>query len=333
MSTFYIGLKIGSNNTWIYKAGNGLVLREPTLVAVSNTKSRDVRAFGNDAISLVGRSGSEISVISPISNGLIRYEDLTVQMLRGFLKKIFPVKTIAQKIKAILCVPLGITPVEKKKFEVACFKAGITDVCIIPEILSYAVGSEMNLSPDLTHLVVNIGGDTTNIAVISGYRIISGYNFSIGGSLINIAITKYIEETYNLKISPDMARQLKADICSLFSSFNASSKVIGINSRSMLTEERTISSAELFPIVDYYYGKVAEAILSIIASGKPETAKDIAQNGIYYFGGATLIVGFEKYMYDKTGYKVNFANLNSNVVGVGELIKFPQNLKKIIKNN
>ena len=335
MSTFYIGLKIGSNNTWIYKAGNGLVLREPTLVAVgTNSKNREIKAFGNDAISLIGRSGAEISVISPISNGLIRYDDLTTQMLRGFLKKIFPTKTFAQKIKAILCVPLGITSSEKKKFEIVCFKAGITDVCIVPEILSYAVGSEMNLSPELSHLIVNIGGDTTNIAVISGYRIISGYNFSIGGSLINIAITKYIEETYNLRISPEMANQLKLDICSLFSSFSASTKVIGINTRSMLKEERTIQSSELYPIVDYYYGKIAEAVLSLIASSKPETAKDIAQNGIYYFGGATAIIGFEKYMFDKTGYKVNFSSMShSNVIGIGELIKFPQILKKIIKNN
>ena len=335
MSTFYIGLKIGSNNTWIYKAGNGLVLREPTLVAVSSgSKSHEIKAFGNDALSIMGRSGKEISVVSPISNGLVRYDDFATQMLRGFLKKIFPTRTFAQKIKAILCVPLGITPQEKKKFEIVCFKAGITDVSIIPEILSYAIGSEMDLSPDLSHLVVNIGGDTTNIAIISGYRIISGYNFSIGGSLINIAIAKYIEETYNLKISSEMAKQVKVDICSLFSSFNASTKVIGLNTRSMLKEERTIQSSELFPIVDYYYGKIAEAILSIIASSKPEIAKDISQNGIYFFGGATAIVGFEKYMFDKTGYKVNFSAMNhSNVLGIGELIKFPQILKKIIKNN
>lgn len=335
MSTFYIGLKLGSNNTWIYKSGNGLVLREPTLVAVSaSQKNRDFRAFGLEAKALVGRTDESISVFSPISNGTIRYEDLTVQMLKGFLKKVFPVKTFGQKIKAILCVPLGISAAERKKYEVVCFKAGITDVYIIPDILSYAIGSEMSLQSDIAQMIVNIGGDNTNVAIVSGYSIISGYNFSIGGSIINVAIAKYVEETYSLKISPDMADHVKKEICSLFSTYSAKTKVLGINKKSKLKEEIEISSSELFPIVDYYYGKIAEAVLSIIASSSPESAADISKNGIYYFGGATAMVGFEKYMFDKTGFKVNFSNMTqSNVLGIGELIKYPQILKKIIKNN
>lgn len=335
MSTYYIGLKLGSNNTWIYKSGNGLVLREPSLVAVSNNpKNKEVQSIGIDAKNQIGRLASDTLVISPISNGMVRYEDLAAAMLKGFLKKVFPVKTFAQKIKAILCVPLCISASEKKKFEIVCFKAGIAEVYIIPDILSYAIGSEMSLQSDMSQMIVNIGGDTTNIAVISGYTILSGYNFSIGGSLINVAISKYIEESYSIKISPDMAEHIKTEICSLFNSYNATTKAVGINKKTKLREEKIISSTELFPIIDYYYGRIAQAILSIISSLDPETASDITKNGIYYFGGATAMIGFEKYMFDKTGFKVNFSNMTqSNIVGIGELIQYPQILKKIIKNN
>ena len=327
MSTVFIGLKLGSNNTWIYKAGNGLVLNESTLVAVSaNPKNHEVKAIGDDAKMFKGRSGNDLMIFSPIANGKIVYEDLAAQMLKGFLKKIFPVKTFGQKIKAILCIPLGISASEKKKYEIACFKAGIADVYIIPDIIAYAIGSEINLQNEKAHMIVNIGGDTTNIAIISGYSIISG-------SLINIAIAKYIEETYNLKISNEIAEQVKIDICSLFDSYTASCRIVGINKRTKLKEEKTINSSEFFPIIDFYYNKIAESVLSIIASSSPETIADISKEGIYYFGGATSIIGFEKYIFDKTGFKINTAFMSkSNIVGIGELIKFPQILKKILKN-
>lgn len=335
MSTYYLGLKLGSNNTWIYKTGNGLVLREPTLVAVSsNPKDREVKAIGIDAKSQASKTSDDIVVISPISNGIIAYEDLAAQMLKGFLKKIVPVHGFGQKIKAILCVPLGISAAEKKKFEITCFKAGITDVFIVPDILAYAVGSEMSLQSDTSQLIVNIGGDTTNIAVISGYTIVNGYSFSIGGSLINVALAKYIEESHGLRISQDTADYIKREICSLLANYSASITVPGLNVKTKMRDEKTISSTELYPIVEYYYAKIVDAVISLLSSCDNETRSEIFKNGIYYFGGATSIVGFERYMMERTRCKVNFSNMtHSNIVGVGELIKYPQILKRIVKNN
>lgn len=334
MSTFYIGLKLGSTTTLIYKPGNGVVLKEPSLIAMpTNPKYKDVKAIGQEAQNLIGKVSDSITIYSPISNGLIQYEDLAINMLKGFLRKVFGNKTIGQNIKAILTVPLGISPKEKKQFEIVCFKAGIAEVFIVPDIICYAVGDGLNLQENIPHMIVNIGGDTTNIAVITNFNIISGYNFAIGGNIIDVAIIKFLEENHNLKITRRQAEQIKLEICSLIDNYSATTEVMGFNTKTLVKEQLTITSSELFPIVKYYYSKVAEIILSVVQSIDPTVVSEISNNGIFYYGNATSIIGFEKFMSDKTSFKTNLTENNrANIVGTGELIKYPQLLKKIIKS-
>ena len=334
MSTFYIGLKLGSTTTCIYKAGNGIVLREPSLIAMpTNPKIKEVKAIGLDAKRMIGKVSDNITVYSPISNGVIQYEELAIQMLKGFLKKIFVTKSIGQNIKAILCVPLGLSPQEKKQFEITCFKAGIAEVFIVPDIMCFAVGNGINLQSDEANLIVNIGGDTTNIAIVSNFSIVKGFNLAIGGSIINTAIAKYIEETYNIKISNEQAELVKLETCSLLENYNATIEILGLNINTQVKENITVSSAELYPIIHHYYSKITEAILSILQSCDPSIVTDVSKNGIYYYGNATLIIGFEKFVTKQTTFKANIAENNrSNILGTGELIKYPQLLKKILKN-
>jgi rod shape-determining protein MreB len=255
-------------------------------------------------------------------------------MLKGFLKKIFPSKTIGQNIKAILCVPLGLSPAEKKQFEVVCFKAGIADVYIVPDVVSFALGNGLDIKTENSAFIVNIGGDTTNIATISNYSIVDGYNFSLGGTIINVAISKYIEENYNVSISLEQAETLKIEICSLFENYSASTKIVGINKKTNLKQELTISATELYPIIKNYYSKIAEAISSVIQSSDPEIVSDIAKNGIYFYGGGTSIIGLEKFMFEKLKFKININDIpKADILGTAELIKYPQLLKRIIKNN
>ena len=194
MSTQYIGLRLGSTTTCIYKAGNGIVWKDASLIAMpTNLKLKDIKALGNDAKKLIGRTSENITVYSPISNGVIQYADLAVLMLKGFLKKVFPTKGFGQNIKAIVCTPIGITSEEKKQFEIVCFKAGISDVTLVPDILCYAIGGGLDIQTESVKTAINIGGDSTNIAIISNTSIVKGLNLSIGGSLINAAIEKFIE--------------------------------------------------------------------------------------------------------------------------------------------
>lgn len=335
MSTFYIGINLGTTTTCIYKSGNGIVLREASLIAIpTNLKIKDVKAIGNEAKRLIGRVPENISIYSPISNGVIQYEELAVLMLKGFLKKIFPTKSFGQNIKAIVSVPLGLSPEEKKRFEIVCYKAGIADVYLVPNILCFAVGSGINIQGDSANLIVDIGGDITDIATVSNSTILNGYTLSIGGSIINVAIAKYIEETYNIKIGIEQAEHIKHEICSLFENYAASMEITGINKETKLKEKFELHSAEIFPIIDHYYGKIADAISALIQSSDPEVISDISQNGICFYGGASSIIGFEKYMSDRLTFKINLSeSLSANVLGTGELIRYPQLLKKIIKNN
>lgn len=335
MSTHYIGLKLGSTTTCIYKAGNGIVLKEPSLIAMpTNLKLKDIKALGSDAKKLIGRTSENITVYSPISNGVIQYTDLAVYMLKGFLKKVFPNKTIGQNIKAIVCTPLGLTPEEKKQFEIVCFKSGIAEVFLVPDIICYAIGSGIDIQSETAKLAINIGGDATNIAIISSNSIIKGLNLSIGGSLINASIEKFIEDKYNLSISLEQAENIKLEICSLIENYNANIEITGLNKASQVYEQITISSSELYPIVKLYYSKIAKTINSIIQSSEPEIISDIITNGIYFFGNASNIVGLENFMANETTFKVTVSNIEkSNILGTGELINQPQLLKKILRNN
>ena len=335
MSTSYLGIKLGSTTTYIYKPGNGIVLREASLVAMSsNLKYKDVKAIGNDAKRMIGKTSDGTRIYSPIVNGVVEYEEYATNMLKGFLKKIYPTKKLGHNIKAVLCTPLGITPAEKKSLEIVCFKAGIADVFLVPDIICYALGNGIDIKSETSQLIVNIGGDTTNIAIISNYTIIKGYNFAIGGELINIAIAKYIEETYNLLVSLEQVDRLKLEICSLFENYSATMEIMGINKISQTKEKILITATELYPIVNYYYSKIADAINSIIQESDPNIIEDISNNGIYFYGGATQIVGLERFMSKYTDFKIHFSNISkSNIVGTGELIKYPQLLKRIIKNN
>lgn len=335
MSTYYLGMKIGSTNTSIYKSGNGLVLREPSLIAMaSNLKIKDVKAIGNDAKQLIGKTNDSISVFSPISQGAVQYQDLAVLMLKGFLKKIFPTRTFGNNIKVVLSVSLGLSPAEKKQLEVTCFKAGIADVYIVPDVISYCYGSGIDIQSDETRLIVSIGGDTTNIATVANNSIINGYSFSFGGAIINLAITKYIEETYNIKISLDQAERIKIEYCSLLENYSDSIEISGFNKKEQKTEKITFSSSELHHILKHYYEKIADAIVSVIKSCEPEVVADIEKNGIDIYGGGSIIIGLDKFMTERTNFKINVSDTpKANILGLGELIKYPQILKRVIKNN
>lgn len=335
MSTFYIGLKLGSTTTCIYKSGNGIVLKEPSLIAMpTNLKLKEIKALGHDAKKLIGRTSESVTVYSPIANGVIQYEDLAVLMLKGFLKKIFPNKGFGQNIKAIVCTPLGITPEEKKQFEIVCFKSGIAEVFLVPDILCYAIGGGVNIQDETAKLVVNIGGDNTNIAIISNSQIIKGLNISIGGSLINAAIEKFIEEKYNLSISIEQAEQIKLEVCSLLENYNATIEITGLNKESQVYEQIIISSSELYPLVKLYYSKIARTINSLIQSSEPEIISDILSSGLFFYGNGSNIIGLEHFMTSETTFKINVSNIEkSNILGAGELINQPQLLKKIIRNN
>lgn len=335
MATCFIGLELGSYNTWIFKPGNGVVLKEPSLIAMSTkVNDKEIVAVGSKAQKYIGRAPENITVFSPISSGVVQFEELAVLMLKEYLKKVFPVRSFSFKIKAILLTPLGISSEEKKQFEVVCFKAGINEVYLVPEVMSYALASNIDIKSKNYQFFVNIGSDITTISVISNYTIITGYNISIGGSIINVGIKKYIEDKFSLKISLAQAENLKIEIGSLFENYNAKQNIIGINTKTKLKEQVLITASDLLPTIFYFYNKIADAIKSIISSISPEIVADVSKNGIIYYGGSTEIAGFENFMTKQIGYKVNLqSTITPKIYGTKNLINNPDELRKILKNN
>lgn len=333
MSTQYIGLKLGSTNTSIYKPGNGLVLKEASLIAMpTNPKNKEVYAVGENAKIIRDRLPQNIAVYSPITNGTINYEELATLMLKSFIKKIFPNKSLGRNIKAIVCVPIGLSPNERKSIELTCYKSGIADVTLVPEIICHAIGSAIDIQSEKATMLVDIGGNITDIAIISNYGLINAINISIGGEIINSAIIKYINETYKLIIGNKQADKIKIEICSLIENFQAQIEVTGYNYLTNTKENINLTSKELYPIIKHYYGKIATVINSIIKDCDPQIISDINDNGIYFLGESSSIIGLDKFMQRNTSLKSTTAiNLNSSMVGTGELIKNPHLLHKILK--
>ena len=334
MSKQLIALKLGSTTTTIFKQGEGLVLKEPSMIAVSGyLKSREIKAIGNEAKRMQGRTSGNVSVISPINAGVITDSELATAMLKGFLKRIFPKQLFKPNIKAILCVPLGISINEKKTFEKVCYNAGIADVTLLPAVLCSPIGDNIPIHTNTGKLIVNIGGGCTNIAAIALNTIVTGVNISVGGTNINTAIEKLILEKYNLYISEGTADRIKQEVCSLLENNTASTEVQGVNASTKETETVVITSSDIYPIMVHYFSKIADAIASVIRSCPPDIASDITTHGIYLFGGHSQISGTSRFFRQKLKLAIHKSeNAKTDIFGAAKLLDNPTQYNEILKS-
>ncbi len=335
MATTLLALKLGSTTTTIYKDGEGLVLKEPSLIAVTGSiRSREVRAVGSEAKRLLGRTSDGLQVVAPISGGTVTDSELASLMLKKFLKQIeIRQGLFKDNVRAILCVPLGINLVERKTLEKVCYDAGISDVILMPAIICSAVGDDIDISSPVGKLLVNIGGGATNIAVCANNQIITGVPIALGGSNITVAIEKFVEEKYNLKVGAGSAEILKNNICSLYSDSSLMDDITGVNKDTRESTTVAVSSNEVYMIVDHYYSKIVEAISSCISACPPDIVKDISIDGIYLFGGGAFVPGLEKYMREKTGLAVHISeHAKSDIFGAGKLLSDPNFLRDLLLN-
>lgn len=328
-----IALRLGSSTTTIYKYGEGMVLREPSLIAVSgNSKSREIRAIGKNAKRMQGRTDGFINVISPITAGIVTDSDLASSMLKGFLKQIFPQKIFKPNIKAILCVPIGLSSLEQKAFETVCYNAGIADVVQIPAILCSAIGDDIDISSNIGKMAVNIGGGCTNIAVMAQNTIISGINVNIGGATFNKAIEKHILDNFGLYISEVTAEKLRQEVGSLLETDTASTEIQGVNMTTKESESLVVTSKDIYPIMAHFYSKIADAIGSVLSTCPPDIIGDIAKEGIHIFGGNCQITGLSRFIKRKLSVPVKRTeNSKTDINGAAILIENPRLLNDVLK--
>ena len=329
-----IALKLGSTITTIFKQGEGLVLKEPSMIAISGSlKSVEIKAVGKEAKRMQGRVSSAVNVVYPVNNGIITNSELATVMLKHFLKKVFPRKFLKPNIKAILCVPLGITLKERKTFEKVCYNAGIADVTIIPAIICSAIGDEVPVNTSTGKLLVNIGGGTTNIAVMAMNNVIAGINVGIGGTSIEKAIEKNIAEKFNIRIGEGIAEKIKEETLSLLESDTASIEIQGINLSTKETESKIITSKDIYPVATYYYGKIAEAVAGVINVCPPDIINDIKHEGLYLFGSNCEISGITKFFKSKLGINVIVYDHNrTDIIGAAKILDNPTQYQELLKS-
>lgn len=330
--TNVIAIKLGSSNTSIFKQGEGIVLFEPTLACYTGSgKEREIKAFGSHAKRMMGRTDEFTFVSSPIKEGRIVDTDLAVSMLKHFLSKVITKSLFRPKIKAVVCVPLGLTNKERKAYEKVCYYSGIQDVIIVPSIVCGGIGYNLPVDMPSGLCLVNIGGGSTDIAAISAGSIITGVNIGVGGEVIDKAIEEAILSAHNIIIGSGAAEDVKEEIGSLFPNDTSSAEVGGIDKETRLARSVVVDAKTIYDGIEPYFQKIVIAIKSVINECPPNIVEDIVNNGVYLMGGTSLITGAEQYFRKALNIPVIIQDETTaiDVAGAGKLLHDAKLLKKI----
>ena len=332
MANISLAIKLGSSSTLIFKQGEGIVLAEPSMVAVqSNGKNKILRAVGSKAKRILGRTDKITQVISPIFQGVIVDAELAEAMLKVFLNKIIPKSIRKPSVKAIVCVPIGISASEAKIFEKVCLNCGIGEVSLVPSVLCGAVGMALPVLSASSSFVVNMGGGTTDLAVISSGNIISGISLGLGGLDLDNAIENFLATEFKLLVGEDSSEKIKLEIASLYKNDTSNTEIFGVDSVTNQSRTDVISSSDLLSIVQEHYHKIAIAIRDTINTCSPEIVADIANEGVYICGGASKIAGLDSFLSDKLSIPVSVDEQAGfiEVIGAGKLLSDNRTFKEL----
>ena len=305
-----IGIDLGTANVLIYVSEKGIVLEEPSVVAIDN-KLNTVLAVGTEARRMIGRTPSHIDVIRPLKDGVISNYEITEKMLSYFIEKIVEKKGFGRFVmpRIMVCVPTGVTEVEKRAVEDATRKAGAREVYIIEEPIAAAIGAGIDISQPKGNMVIDIGGGTTDIAVISlGGSVVSD-SIKLGGDKFDQAIIKYIKKEYNVLIGERSAEKLKIEIGTAIKEDEP--RTMNISGRNLvkgLPVTINVSSTEILEALNDCIEQIVVATKNLLEKTPPELAADISDTGIIMTGGGAMLRGLGKRIEDSTGIKVILAN-------------------------
>ena len=311
-----VGIDLGTANVLIYIQGKGIVLNEPSVVAL-NKDSGEVLAVGEDARLMLGRTPSNIIAVRPLKDGVISDYDTTERMLKFFIRKTCGSGRFF-KPRIMVCVPSGVTEVEKRAVSEAATMAGAKEVFLMEEPIAAAIGAGLDImSPDGV-MVIDIGGGTTDIAVISLGGIVTSTSVKIAGDRFDDAIIKYMRKTHKIFIGERTAEQLKFNIGTAFPrEESVSMECRGRDMVSGLPVSVTVTSEEMYDALDEPLSAICEAVHSVLEKTPPEIAADISSSGIMLTGGGALLWGMDRRVEDRTKIKVRVAEDPKSCVAVG----------------
>ena len=314
-----IGIDLGTANVLVYVEGKGIVLEEPSVVAIEkNTKK--VLAVGNEARKMIGRTPANISVIRPLKEGVISDYEATEMMLKYFTEKIVEKKGFRRLVmpRIMVCVPTGVTEVEKRAVEEATREAGARDVYIIEEPIAAAIGAGIDISLPNGNMVIDIGGGTTDIAVISLGGAVVSQSIKIGGDKFDTAIVNYIKKKHNLLIGERTGEEIKIKIGTCYP--RQEELAIDVRGRNLVTglpKTVTITSEETLEALSESANQIVEAVHMVLEKTPPELAADISDRGIVLTGGGALLTGLEQLLEERLGITTMTAEEPTTCVAVG----------------
>ena len=312
-----MGIDLGTANTLVHVKGRGIVLREPSVVAIKSD-SGDVLAVGDEAKQMIGRTPGNIVAIRPMKDGVIADFDVTQAMLKYFIRKAMNTKSFVRP-RVVVGVPSGVTEVEKRAVIDAAQQAGAREAYLIEEPMAAAIGAGLPVEEATGNMVVDIGGGTTEIAVISLGGIVTSRSIRIGGDEFDSSIIAYVKRMYNLMIGERTAEEIKIKIGTAVVTTQAD-KAMDIRGRDLvsgLPKTLTVKASEIREALSEPIYKIVDAVKSTLERTPPELAADVMDHGIMMTGGGALLANFDKLISKETGMPVLVSDDPLSCVGEG----------------
>lgn len=326
-----MGIDLGTANTLVYMKGKGIIIREPSVVALKE-KDRKILAVGNEAKNMIGRTPGNIKAVRPMKDGVIADFDVTETMLRHFIRKAHKRNRLVRP-RIIICVPSGVTEVEKRAVIDAALQAGARSAFLIEEPMAAAIGAGLPIHEPTGNMIVDIGGGTTEVAVISLGGIVTSSSIRIGGDEMDTAIAQYIKKKYKLMIGERTAEQIKIDIGTATADNEDLTKEIkGRDLVNGLPKTITINSQEIKDALKETVNSILDAVKRTLEKTPPELASDVMGRGIILTGGGALLHGIDKLLIDITQMPVYLADqpLDCVVNGTGNALEELDKIKDLL---
>lgn len=332
MFTCDIGIDLGTANTLVYMKGRGIIIREPSVVAVdARTDELRVRCVGHEAKAIIGAAPNSILAVRPLKDGVIADFDITAAMLQSFIRQACGSRLFVRP-RVVICVPSGVTEVERRAVRQAAAKAGTRQVTVIEEPMAAAIGAGLPTAEPVGSMIVDIGGGTAEVAVISLSGIVASRSVRCAGDALDQSITSFIKRKYNLLVGERTAEQIKLEIGSACppdptdtEHGETTMEIKGRNLVDGLPKDILIRSEEVREAMNENLMRIVEAIKDTLECTPPELSSDIIDRGIMLSGGGALLRGLDTLIQNETGIEVHIAEaaLDCVALGAGAVLDHP----------
>ena len=331
MFTKDIGIDLGTANTLVFMRGKGVIMREPSVVAV-DTKTDTVRCVGTEAKQVIGRTPGSIVAVRPLKDGVIADFDIATSMLKIFIRRVCG-SNLLFRPRIVICIPSGVTDVERRAVSNAAINAGAKQVMVMEEPMAAAIGAGLPIEEPTGNMVVDIGGGTSEVAVISLGGIVAARSIRVGGDEFDQSIIAYIKRKHNLLIGERTAEQIKIQLGSAYPMEQENTMDIkGRNLVDGLPKNLTITSEEIREALSESVASVIDAIKETLERTPPELSADIIDRGIMLTGGGALLHGLNELIHQETGIDVHIAEdpLDCVAAGAGTVLENLELLRDVV---